>query len=205
MDAAAWDARYAATDLVWSAEPNAFVAAETAALAPGRALDLAGGEGRNAIWLAESGWRVTMVEFSRVALEKAATLAARRDVTLDLVEADVTTYGPDARSFDLVLVAYLQTDEAARTEWLGRAADALAPGGTLLIVCHDASNLEHGYGGPQDASVLATPADVAARIAAHDPTLTIERAEVVERTVDTPDGPCVALDHLVRARRSPSG
>jgi hypothetical protein len=120
---------------------------------------------------------------------------------LDLVEADVTAYAPDAGCYDLVLVAYLQTDEAARTAWLGHAADAVAPGGTLLIVCHDASNLEHGYGGPQDASVLATPEDVAARLTAHDLELTIERAEVVERTVDTPDGPRVALDHLVRAHR----
>jgi len=71
-----WDARYAETELVWSAEPNRFVETELAALAPGRALDLAAGEGRNAIWLATRGWTVTVVDFSRVALEKASNLAA---------------------------------------------------------------------------------------------------------------------------------
>ena len=67
MDSQGWNDRYARKDLVWSADPNALVAAETAVLSPGRALDLASGEGRNAIWLAERGWRVTAVDFSAVA------------------------------------------------------------------------------------------------------------------------------------------
>lgn len=191
-----WDARYAATELVWSAEPNRFVEAETAPLPPGRALDLAAGEGRNAIWLAERGWRVTVVEFSKVALEKAGRLAASRGVQLDLVEADVTEYEPELGAFDLVLIAYLQTAAADRTRWLGHAVDALAPGGTLLLVGHDRSNVEHGYGGPQDPGVLTTPEEL---VEALDP-LTVDKAELVERVVDTPDGERVAIDHLVRAR-----
>jgi SAM-dependent methyltransferase len=201
MDAAAWDARYAAHEHVWSPGPNAFVAAELDALPPGRALDLAGGEGRNALWLAERGWIVTMVEFSRVGLEKAGRAAADRGVTLELVEADVTEHEPEPDAYDLVLVSYLQTDAAGREAWLGHVTDALAPGGTILILAHDASNIEHGYGGPQDPSVLTTPEDVASRLTANDPTLTIDRADVVEREVDTPDGRRVALDHLVRAHR----
>ena len=202
MDAAAWDARYAAHEHVWSLGPNLFVAAETADLPPGKVLDLAGGEGRNAIWLAERGWQVTLVEFSRVALEKSEGAATSRGVTLELVHADVTEYAPTSRTYDLVLISYLQTVESEREIWLARAADALAPGGTLLILAHDASNIEHGYGGPQDASVLASPEDVAATLTAHDSALVIERVEVVERTVETPDGERVALDHLVRARRT---
>ena len=201
MDAAAWDARYASHEHLWSPGPNAFVEAETADLPPGKVLDLAAGEGRNAVWLAERGWQVTVVEFSRVALEKSERAATSRGVTLELVHADVTEYVPRSRTYDLVLISYLQTVESERKIWLARAADALAPGGTLLILAHDASNLEHGYGGPQDASVLASPEDVAATLTAHDPELVIERAEVVERTVDNEDGTHVALDHLVRAKR----
>src|ERR1700712_1041252 len=78
MDAQTWDERYAAAGLVWSATPNQFVAAELAALPPGRALDLACGEGRNALWLADRGWQVTAVDFSRVALDKGRALAARQ-------------------------------------------------------------------------------------------------------------------------------
>ena len=72
VDAAGWDERYAATDLVWSAGPNQFVEAACADLPPGRAVDLAAGEGRNAIWLARRGWQVTAVDFSQVGLDKGA-------------------------------------------------------------------------------------------------------------------------------------
>ncbi len=198
MDRADWDARYAAADLVWSAEPNRFVEAETEALPPGRALELAAGEGRNAIWLAENGWKVTAVDFSRVALQKAAHLAAARGVTLELSEADVTLDRPEHGAFDLVLVAYLQTPANDRAAWLGHAVHALAPGGTLLLVGHDRSNLAGGYGGPQDAAVLTTPDELATDLAAAG--LEIEKAELVERVVETPDGPRTAIDHLVRAR-----
>lgn len=75
MSSAEWDRRHGVSELVWTAEPNRFVAAELADLVPGRALDLGCGEGRNAVWLAEQGWRVTGVDFSRVALEKARRLA----------------------------------------------------------------------------------------------------------------------------------
>ena len=197
MDRADWDARYAAADLVWSAEPNRFVEAEAATLAPGRALDLAAGEGRNAIWLAERGWSVTAVDFSPVAIEKAAKLAAARGVAIDTVEADVTAYEAEPGRFDLVLVAYLQTPATDRAAWLGHAVDALGPGGTLVIVGHDRSNLERGYGGPQDAAVLTTPDELVTALAG----LHIEKAELVERVVDTPDGERVAIDHLVRAHR----
>lgn len=202
MDAAAWDARYEGSDLVWSAEPNQFVEAEVAGLAPGRALDLATGEGRNAIWLAENGWTVTAVDFSRAGLAKAAHLATARGVTLDVVEADVTEYSPEPGAYDLVLVVYLQTPEADRRAWLTHAVDALAPGATLLIVCHDRSNLDGGHGGPQDPNVLTTPEEVAALLSA-DGRVEIERAELVHRTVTLPPDSATptatAVDHLVRA------
>ena len=200
MDPAEWDARYAASELVWSAEPNRFVAAETADLPPGRALDLAAGEARNAIWLAENGWAATAVDFSRVALQKAAHLAAARGVALEVVEADVTAYEPERGAYDLVLVAYLQTPPSDRAAWLGHAVDALAPGGTLLIVGHDRSNLDGGYGGPQDAVLLTTPEELTDELTAHGD-LEVDKAERVERFVETSDGPRVAIDHVVRARR----
>src|SRR6476646_8725770 len=84
-----WNARYAQKELVWSAEPNRLFAAEVGGLPPGRALDLACGEGRNAVWLAGRGWRVTGVDFSGVALAKARRLADRAGVALDLVQADL--------------------------------------------------------------------------------------------------------------------
>ncbi|MFG3603067.1 methyltransferase domain-containing protein [Micromonospora chersina] len=77
MDSSAWDTRYASTPgLVWSAEPNRFVVESVTGLTPGAALDLAAGEGRNAVWLAEQGWRVTAVDFSPVAVARGRELAA---------------------------------------------------------------------------------------------------------------------------------
>jgi 2-polyprenyl-3-methyl-5-hydroxy-6-metoxy-1,4-benzoquinol methylase len=94
MDHRAWDERYASTELIWTAEPNRFLVAEAGGLAPGRALDLACGEGRNAVWLATQRWEVTGVDFSRTGLDKARHLARQRHVTAEWILADVTTYRP---------------------------------------------------------------------------------------------------------------
>jgi len=197
LDRDAWNERYRGAELVWTAEPNRFVVAEVAALPPGRALDLAAGEGRNAVWLAEQGWEVTALDFSDVAIGKANALAEARAVRIATVVADATVPPPHPAQFDLVLVAYLQLPEPQREAALRNAVAAVAPGGTLLVVAHDASNLDGGHGGPQDAAVLATPAQVAA----HLDGLVVERAETVTRPVETPDGPRIAIDHVVRARR----
>jgi SAM-dependent methyltransferase len=197
MDRHEWNARYAGSELIWTAEPNRFLVAEVAGLPAGRAIDLAAGEGRNAVWLAEQGWDVTAVDFSDAALAKADQLAAARSVRITSVEADVTEYVPTPGGFDLVLVAYLHLPEPARGAVIGRASAAVAEQGTLLVIGHDASNLTGGYGGPQDATVLATPAEIAAAVSG----LEIQRAETVRRPVETPDGERVAIDQIVRARR----
>ena len=197
MDADAWDRRYEGTELLWSAQPNRFLVAEAQELSPGRALDLACGEGRNAVWLAELGWEVTGVDFSPVAIGKAGQLAAARGVGGEFEVADLLVYEPAAQAFDLVIAFYLQVSAAARTVILRRAAAAVAPGGTFLLVAHDRSNLEEGYGGPRDPKVLYTAEDVVAGLDG----LGVERAEPVLRPVETPEGERVAIDALVRARR----
>jgi SAM-dependent methyltransferase len=194
-----WDRRYAGSELLWTAQPNRFLVAETSDLPAGRALDLATGEGRNAVWLAEQGWQVVGVDFSQVGLTKAEQLAADRGVEVDWVEADLLEYRPEPRTFDLVLVFYLQVPKGDRQPILSAAAAAVAVGGALLLVAHDSSNLEHGHGGPKDANVLYTPEDVVRDLEGSG--LEIERAAVVERRVDTPEGERTALDSLVRARR----
>lgn len=191
-----WDLRYSEADLLWSAGPNRFLVAEAGDLAPGRALDLACGEGRNALWLAELGWRVTGVDFSPVAIEKALKRAGQAKVEVEFVCADLLDLEPEEAAFDLVVILYLQVPPADRRVVLGRAAAALAPGGTLLLVGHDLLNLSEGVGGPSDPSVLYTPADVVSDL----PTLDVEKAERVLRDVVDADRP--AIDALVRARKA---
>ena len=124
MDRQHWDARYAATELVWSAEPNGFVVSEVEDLSPGRALDVACGEGRNAIWLADQGWDVTGVDFSEVALDKARHLADARGVTVHWELADVTAYTPEVERFDLVIILYFYLSATERRDVFGRVAAA---------------------------------------------------------------------------------
>jgi SAM-dependent methyltransferase len=200
VDSQQWDERYSATGFVWATGPNQFVAAELAGLRPGRAIDLAAGEGRNTVWLAERGWRVTAVDFSRVGLEKGRKLSAARGVDeaqVDWIVADLRDYEPERDFYDLALIAYLQVSPEVRAAVLARAAAALAPGGTAFVVGHDLTNLIDGVGGPQDPNVLYTPEAVRAEL----PGLRILRAERVHRTVERDGGPATAVDTLVRAVR----
>ena len=199
MDAEGWNRRYAASELIWTAEPNRFLVEEVHGLRPRSELDLAAGEGRNAVWLARQGWDVTAIDFSDVGLDKARTLAESAGVTVTLVCTDATQ--PIGGQFDLVVVLYLQLPADQRRLAHRNAADAVAPGGTLLVVGHDTTNLAEGVGGPQDPAVLFAAADVVADL---DGTgLTIVRAEAVQRIVTTDDGERVAIDALVRAERAP--
>lgn len=186
MDARTWDERYAASDLVWSREPNQFVAAECADLAPGLAVDLAAGEGRNALWLAELGWRVWAVDFSQVALDKGRRLAEGGPGDLDVtwVCADATTWQPP-EPVDLVVIAYLQVPADDRRRAVRSAVASLRSGGTLVLVAHDTTNLTEGTGGPQDAAVLMSAEDVLADLAGTD--VDVVRAERVARVVATTD------------------
>ena len=197
MDAAGWDERYAASELVWSADPNRFVAEVCAELSPGRALDLAAGEGRNAIWLAQRGWTVTATDFSRVGLDKGRQIADRAGVAdrIAWVVADATATDWPAEH-DLVVVAYLQLVEEERRAAHERAFAALQSGGTLVVVAHDSTNIAEGTGGPQDPAVLMTAEDVLVDLAGND--LDVLRAERVARPV----GDATAYDCLVVVQRS---
>ncbi|MDJ0770233.1 MAG: class I SAM-dependent methyltransferase [Ilumatobacter sp.] len=196
MDRESWDARYETTDFVWTDRANGFVERHLADLPPGRALDLAAGEGRNSLWLAARGWAVTAVDFSSVGIDKGRRLATERGIDVEWVVADVTEYEPH-RPFDLVLIAYLQLALPSRTAVLRRAATWVAPGGSLFVVAHDRSNVEHGHGGPPSIGVCY---DLDETVAALNP-LAADVAEVATRTVPTPDGDREALDTIVLARR----
>jgi len=201
MDSEDWNRRYATAEPVWTADPNRFLVAEVHDLPAGSALDLGAGEGRNAVWLAQQGWQVTAVDFSEVGLNKASRLAAAAEVKVLTVCADLTTYCPPAAAFDLVVLLYLHLPAPLRQVIHRRTAQAVAAGGLLVVVGHDATNLVDGYGGPQDPDLLFSPDDVRNDLIGSG--LSVEKAERVRRTVETPDGQPEAIDALVRARRVP--
>ena len=205
MDASDWNARYDTSELIWKGDPNQFLPPEVADLTPGTAVDLACGEGRNAVWLAKQGWTVTGVDFSDVGVEKGRKLAADNGVAATWVVADATAWEPPASGFDLVAVFYLQLPAEERRASMKTAVRSLAIGGTLLLVGHDLLNLTEGYGGPQNPAFLLTAEDIiddltAAELAV-DVELVTEKAGRVDRSVVTDDGERNAIDTLVRVRR----
>ena len=188
-----WNRRWLDRPLHCLDDPTPILAAELADLTPGRALDLACGAGRNAVWLAERGWRVTAVDFSDTALE----LARKHGTGIDWILADLREYEPEPGAFDLVLLTYLHVLADERRAILARGAGALAPRGTILVLGHDVANLGTGAPGPSNPDVLYTPSEIADEL----PGLDVEKAERVIRPVTTDDSEVEAIDTLVRARR----
>ncbi|MGI9585270.1 MAG: class I SAM-dependent methyltransferase [Acidimicrobiia bacterium] len=192
MDSRMWDARYEEVDLLWSKEPNLFLPLLVEDLKTGTALDLACGEGRNALWLARNGWSVTGVDFSPVAIKKARAIA--RNTEVNWLVDDVTAVDT-ATQFDLVIMFYIQLppDDLARA--FQRAVASLAPGGTLVGVGHAIRNLEDGYGGPQYPERLWTEELVAPLV------LDLDVLELGERERPVPEADVAAIDLVVKARR----
>ncbi|MDA8203881.1 MAG: class I SAM-dependent methyltransferase, partial [Chloroflexi bacterium] len=115
-----------------------------APLSPGSALDVACGDGTNPLWLAAHGWRVTGVDWSRVGLARARASADAARLAVDWVEADLHRWSPPVGAFDLVTIVYLHLPAAERRPIYAAAARAVAPGGRLLVVGHDRTNLAEG-------------------------------------------------------------
>ncbi|HEX7472022.1 MAG TPA: class I SAM-dependent methyltransferase [Candidatus Limnocylindrales bacterium] len=189
-----WDERHAAGARIESPDPDPTLIQEIGGPRPGRALDLGTGDGRNALWLASQGWSVTAVDFSSVALDRARAFARARAVDVEWELADLLEWVPPTRQFDLVTLFFIHLPPDERHEVYARAARAVAPGGTLLIVAHDRSNLTDGVGGPQDPDVLFTPGEVVAELSG----FTILRAAAVRRDSPNGRGP---IDAVVRAVR----
>ena len=145
--AAYWDERYGTAERLWSGAPNTQLVAEAADLQPGTALDAGCGEGGDAHWLAARGWRVTALDVSAVALRRGAAHAPP-DVAdrIRWQQADFRTWEPGGETFDLVSAQFLHFPSALRKRVYANLAAAVAPGGTLLIVAHEPSELHTGMG-----------------------------------------------------------
>lgn len=147
-----WDRRYA--EHPWPTDPDGRLVELVSDLAPGRALDLGCGTGRNALWLARMGWSVTGVDASSVGLSKAKEAAGSINVELTLIEVDLANYEPAVKHFDLVVVANMHFAANERAAFYSRAVSAVAPGGHLFVVGHHVESL--GRTGPPDAARLFT-------------------------------------------------
>lgn len=171
MDQAFWDERYQSSSALWSGHPNPVLVAEMTDLAAASALDVGCGEGADAIWLARRGWQVTAVDISTVALERGAAHA--REAGTDLAHriswqhVDLTTWVPPPSTYDLVSAQFLHAPKFQRQTLHRRLAASVAPGGSLLVVGHHASDLQTTVPRPPVPELFFTAGDVAALLDPH--------------------------------------
>lgn len=194
-----WDSIYASREEDRTRDPNPQLVAETSDLAPGVVLEIGGGEGADAQWLAARGWRVTAVDISAVAIERARKATAEYADQIEWVCADLLQWVPPA-SFDLVtshFVHFLPADRAVAMERLGAA---VRRHGTLLVVAHHPSDLQTTAKRWPVPEAFCTADDLAAYLTPGEWEVLV--ADARPREVRDPDGnPVTVHDVILRARR----
>lgn len=198
----AWNERYSTRGMVWGTEPNRFLADYAAGLTPRRVLDLGCGQGRNAVWLATLGHRVTGIDQSPVAIEQARRLAADHTVEVIFRVANVVEdWTPPSGAFDLVVLSYLQLPPHDRRVAHAKATEAVAPGGTVWLIAHHSDNITNGVGGPPYPEVLFDERALADDFG----NLVLVRNEKVYRSVEGEDGLVRAAHDILLVANKPDG
>jgi thioredoxin reductase/SAM-dependent methyltransferase len=203
-----WDHRYRG-DQMWSGNPNGTLVNETSGLTPGRALDVGAGEGGDALWLVEQGWRVTASDISQSALARIAAEAERRGARVQCHHADANALDAfEAGAFDLVSAQYASIPRTPDDRAVRNLLNAVAPGGTLLVVSHDLEPMRSpidtlAHGRPFDPDAYVRLDDFAAALAS-SPAWDVEVHEKRPR----PAGAASASHHIddivLRARHRAS-
>ncbi|MDN5745215.1 MAG: class I SAM-dependent methyltransferase, partial [Nocardioidaceae bacterium] len=206
LSAESWNERYRDSDRVWSGRPNRRLVEQVADLSVGRALDVACGEGGDAIWLAQQGWQVTAVDVSEVALDKLARHAAQAGfedrVRIGLYDALADSRPAGPHQFDLVTVSFLHVPIPDFVKIYRGIAEAVAPGGRLLVTAHHPMDVESGARTCHGHGLLFGPERVLAALDVADGgTWQVEVAEVQERVQESDEGPLQVGDTVVRLRR----
>lgn len=155
-----WENRFKTPDYLFGTDPAAALHDHADWLVPGqRALAVADGEGRNSVFLAERGMRVTAADYAPSALGKARALAKERGVTVKFVQADLLANWPAewSEAFDLVIGIFIQfMGQDARDTMFAQMAKCLRPGGVLFLHGYRPEQLAYGTGGPSVLENLYT-------------------------------------------------
>lgn len=199
-----WDERYGSSSKVWSGKANPQLITEASDLAPGSALDVGCGEGGDAIWLAGQGWQVTAVDVSGVALDRGAAHAlevgAEVASRITWLRADLAEWVPSPASYDLVSAQFMHVPKDQREVLHRRLAEAVVPGGTLLVVGHHPSDLQTTVPRPPTPGLLFTASEVADALPVGQWVTRVEDARA--RQTQDPDGRTVTIhDAVLRAQR----
>ncbi len=156
-----WDQRYDCDEFVDGREPNDFLTQVAESIGTNqRILCLGEGEGRNSVYLASLGHRVSAVDASAVGLEKARTLATQRGVNIETIQADLNDYDPGASRWDCIVSIFCHLPPALRKKVHRSVVKALKPGGVLILEGYSPDQLSHGAGGPPQREMLMTLAEL---------------------------------------------
>lgn len=193
-----WDERYSSAERIWSGNANPHLVTTASELTPGTVLDMGSGEGGDAIWLATQGWQVTAVDVSKVALDRAAEQARRTGAEIaeriTWQQADGHTWEPGSSRFDLVSAQFMYLPPTEIAALHRRLAEAVRPGGTLLIVGHHPSDLETSMGRPRLLEFMYTAEEVATGL---DPDEWQIAVSSPERQANDPDGQLITINDTV--------
>jgi SAM-dependent methyltransferase len=207
FERAAWEERYQSKPAIWSGNPNVQLVAEASDLKPGRALDVGSGEGADAVWLAARGWQVTGIDIAQTALDRAAAHAdaAGPEVAerISWHQVDLRHDAVPAGPYDLVSVHFMHLPVAERTALYARLADAVAVGGTLLIVGHHPSDLRSGAHRPHFPDMMFTAEQLAADLDPADWDVLV--TDTRPRTATGHEGETVTINDAVLVARRRSG
>lgn len=175
-----WDDRYADDDYLFGTEPNGFLSLVANTIpANSRVLCLADGEGRNGVYLASLGHKVTSIDLSQVGLNKATQLAEKNQVDIETIQADLSTHDLGIESWDCIVSIFFHIPPALQATIYPRIIEALKPGGRLILESYTPDQLQFGTGGPPIASLMLTREIVETAFAA----LSFDHLQELERDV----------------------
>ncbi len=187
-----WNERYSAKHYIYGVEPNNFLFKKYPLIPAGKVLCLAEGEGRNAVFLAKHGYQVTAVDSSEVGLSKAARLAEKNDVQLEIVHCDLADFDPGKEEWAGIVSIFCHVPQSLRVLLHHRVVEGLEKNGVLLLEAYTPAQLLLGTGGPADAALTMTAESLKRELAGlHFSYLEELEREVVEGSHHTGTGAVV--------------
>ena len=151
-----WDERYSSDEYFFGPEPNEFLKEEIEKLAPGKALFIGEGEGRNSVYAASLGWEVDAIDLSIIGKEKAEKLAAKKNVKINYNITDAYDYTYPQNYYDAVVLIYFHVESEMREKYFRQLLLSLKPGGSIVLLVYDIDQLKYKKQGPQDIKMLFT-------------------------------------------------
>ncbi len=153
-----WNERYGKSDYFYGTLPNVYLEASVKKLKPGGSVLCIGeGEGRNAVFLASLGFKVSAVDFSESGKTKALTLAQQKGVTLEYHISDLSIFEFGVDKWDAVVSIFCHLPVSIRSLVHGKIVSSLKKGGIFVLESYNPEQLSFGTGGPKDVSMLYTP------------------------------------------------